>query len=237
MIRRHRDLKPENVLVTEFLAFKVADFGTARAKKNSDDVQSTQLGTPLYTAPEVIQGNDYNESVDVYSFGLLLIALSCQKSLVNFLGCRWCEHFGEAQIPNPNTIAFNRVLRPMWEGEWFPVSTPAHLPFAPPSVASLAMRCCAYNPLERPSFQEVLEDLLGVCASEVATGNFSRNGRTCTRTYSTAPQLEPFRSAGGYISETSSPGEGAPLTENPMRRPGAATPDQFRRLTDAKFEV
>jgi serine/threonine protein kinase len=219
LIRRHRDLKPENVLVTEFLAFKVADFGTARAKKNSDGVQSTQLGTPLYTAPEVIQGNDYNESVDVYSFGLLLIALSCQKSLVNFLGCRWCEHFGEAQIPNPNTIAFNRVLRPMWEGEWFPVSTPAHLPFAPPTVASLAMRCCAYNPLERPSFQEVLEDLLGVCASEVATGNSSR-------------------SAGGYISETSSPGEGAPLTENPMRRPGAATPgQQFRRLTDAKFEV
>ena len=33
----------------------------------------TMAGTPVYCAPEVLQGDPYNKSADVYSFGLVLL--------------------------------------------------------------------------------------------------------------------------------------------------------------------
>jgi serine/threonine protein kinase len=50
----HRDLKPDNVLVSDFLVAKITDFGTSKAKgTGADDVLSTSVGTPLFSAPEV----------------------------------------------------------------------------------------------------------------------------------------------------------------------------------------
>ena len=56
----HRDLKPDNTLVTDFMSIKITDFGCARAKA-ADDVLMTSLGTPLFSAPEVVRGDPYNE--------------------------------------------------------------------------------------------------------------------------------------------------------------------------------
>jgi serine/threonine protein kinase len=57
-----RDLKPDNALVTEFLACKVTDFGTSRAKSD-EAVAMTAVGTPLFCAPEVLNGDVYDEKV------------------------------------------------------------------------------------------------------------------------------------------------------------------------------
>ena len=47
----HRDLKPDNCLVTETWGVKIADFGEARAAL--ENATMTQVGTPIYIAPEV----------------------------------------------------------------------------------------------------------------------------------------------------------------------------------------
>eukprot|EP01097_Dermamoeba_algensis_P003207 TRINITY_DN2285_c0_g1_i3.p1 TRINITY_DN2285_c0_g1~~TRINITY_DN2285_c0_g1_i3.p1 ORF type:complete len:147 (+),score=28.89 TRINITY_DN2285_c0_g1_i3:125-565(+) len=67
----HRDLKSLNLLLDSNGMIKVADFGLARVRIDSGNM-TTKVGTPLYMAPELIRGEQYTESVDVYSFGIIL---------------------------------------------------------------------------------------------------------------------------------------------------------------------
>jgi serine/threonine protein kinase len=71
----HRDLKPANILLTDTLEPKVADFGLSKCVGSAEDLNMTMFsGTPLYMAPEVHEARDYDFSVDVYAYGILLHA-------------------------------------------------------------------------------------------------------------------------------------------------------------------
>ena len=73
----HRDLKPSNVMLTEGgELIKLVDFGLAYKCKNSDDCDNaTEVGTPYYTPPEMIEGKPYSYPSDCWSFGVLLYEL------------------------------------------------------------------------------------------------------------------------------------------------------------------
>ena len=80
----HRDLKPENLLLTKpdesgRPRVKLSDFGFARYVTHDDwnSSMSTALGTPLYMAPEVIKGRQYDLSVDIWSLGVIYYQLLC----------------------------------------------------------------------------------------------------------------------------------------------------------------
>lgn len=69
----HRDLKPGNVLIDDDFFPHITDFGLSKYFDPSDPhQQSTWGGTPLYEAPEIWLKDDYDTSVDVYAFGLLM---------------------------------------------------------------------------------------------------------------------------------------------------------------------
>ncbi|KAL6062210.1 serine/threonine-protein kinase STY17 isoform X1 [Balamuthia mandrillaris] len=75
----HRDLKTANLLYKRTgnsYVIKVCDFGLSAIKpdrvKNMRNEEGDAPGTPLYMAPEVMEGREYNEKADVYSFGIIL---------------------------------------------------------------------------------------------------------------------------------------------------------------------
>ncbi|KFD54074.1 kinase domain protein [Trichuris suis] len=74
----HRDLKPENVLIAEGEVLKISDFGMATVFRNKRGVErmlETRCGTLPYVAPEVLLGPYRAQPVDIWSCGVILIAM------------------------------------------------------------------------------------------------------------------------------------------------------------------
>jgi len=70
----HRDIKEENVFVTNKGIFKLGDFGIARELSKTGRAASSK-GTPIYMAPEVYKGEKYDNTVDIYSLGIVMYKL------------------------------------------------------------------------------------------------------------------------------------------------------------------
>ena len=69
----HRDFKPSNVFMKkneEYFDSYIADFGSARMVGNNIKLTECPYGTPHHQAPESFFTDDYDQSVDVYSFGV-----------------------------------------------------------------------------------------------------------------------------------------------------------------------
>ncbi len=70
----HRDIKPENIFVAKSGNYKLGDFGIARTiEKNNSEL--SRKGTYSYMAPEVYRGHTYNQTVDLYSLGIVMYAM------------------------------------------------------------------------------------------------------------------------------------------------------------------
>uniref|UniRef100_A0A914NIJ6 Protein kinase domain-containing protein n=1 Tax=Meloidogyne incognita TaxID=6306 RepID=A0A914NIJ6_MELIC len=82
----HRDLKPANILIGRVgvqIRLKIADFGIS---KDIPDCSTflTQCGTPCYMAPEVVEGQRYDKSADVFSLGAIMYFMTRGSHLSSF---------------------------------------------------------------------------------------------------------------------------------------------------------
>lgn len=72
----HRDIKPENIMVTSDGPV-ILDLGVLRNITRDTVISGEEfLGTIRYAAPEYLFGDPYDETIDVYSLGLILLEIA-----------------------------------------------------------------------------------------------------------------------------------------------------------------
>jgi len=124
----HRDIKPANVYLDERGRVKVGDFGIARVEGSDLTESGVSLGTPGYTAPEIVQGQGADARSDVFALGSLAYRLLTGEK--PFRGV------------TRETIALD-VL------QWQPPPPDEVRPEIPAHVAAAVMRALAKAPAER----------------------------------------------------------------------------------------
>ena len=88
----HGDVKPENVIVTTDGRAVLIDFGAAMRVGDDRD----RLGTPGFSAPEVLAGEALTPAADVYSLAALTVFLL--TGIVPKLGTSWPTAFAEHDL-------------------------------------------------------------------------------------------------------------------------------------------
>jgi len=124
----HRDLKPANVMLDDAGRVRITDFGLAGAadQVTGADVRS---GTPLYMAPEQLEGQEVTERSDIYALGLVLY-----------------EVFTGQRAYTADTVEQLTSLR----RSSAPSRLSSHVAEVDPAVERVVARCLDPDPARRP---------------------------------------------------------------------------------------
>ena len=132
----HRDIKPANILLDKRNTTQnpmgepiLSDFGIAKLMGVSGGtIQGTWLGTPMYAAPEQINGQPGDERSDLYSLGVILYELC--TGMQPFRG----DTITAVIIQQINTI---------------PTEPSTINPNIPPALSNVILRSLAKDPADR----------------------------------------------------------------------------------------
>ncbi|GAB9472531.1 Tkl/drk protein kinase [Globisporangium polare] len=140
----HRDMKSKNVLLTDRLDAKLIDFGVSRNFQH--EAMTAGVGTPYWTAPEILEGTVYSEQSDIFSFGVLLSELDT------------CElPYFDASGPSGEKLKAFQILNDVMAGTLHPSFTAE----CPPRIKMIAEACFQRDPAQRPTAKQLVEMLEG----------------------------------------------------------------------------
>ena len=127
----HRDIKPENLLLNEGGRILLADYGWSNFNVEGD-VRKTFCGTPEYIAPEMLLKKGHDTRVDIWSIGILMFELLSGYSPF-------------VAKSNQELYQNIRKLKIQWPRDM------------PPLAKNLISKILKLNPVDRPSFDEILD--------------------------------------------------------------------------------
>ncbi|GMF30934.1 unnamed protein product [Phytophthora fragariaefolia] len=140
----HRDIKSRNVLLTRKLEPKLIDFGVSRGRQEYS--MTAGVGTPYWTAPEILEGKRYTEQADIYSFGVVLSELDT---------CKLPYH--DAVAPDGKKPKPFQILTDVMAG----TLRPSYSDTCPRRIRRLGVACCQNDPTRRPTAAQVVAMLEG----------------------------------------------------------------------------
>ncbi|XP_051539183.1 mitogen-activated protein kinase kinase kinase 1-like isoform X2 [Myxocyprinus asiaticus] len=138
----HRDIKGANLLIDSTgQRLRIADFGAAArlASKatGAGEFQGQLLGTIAFMAPEVLRGQQYGRSCDVWSVGCAIIEMSCAKPPWN-----------AEKHSNHLALIFKIASA---------TTAPNIPPHLSPGLRDVTLRCLELQPSDRPPSRELLK--------------------------------------------------------------------------------
>lgn len=72
----HRDIKPGNIFLDSHNNAKLGDFGLAKELGAHSRLAQTNVGTPYYMSPEMVNEEDYDERSDIWALGCLIYEMA-----------------------------------------------------------------------------------------------------------------------------------------------------------------
>jgi len=129
----HNGVKLKNIYINEFNSYKLGGFDTICAFKDKDD-SMPMVGVKVKAAPEVLRGDSYSFSADLYSLGMIMYKL-LNNDRMPFLPAS----------PKPFThidkkASYFRIL----SGEELPAPENATK-----ELAAIILKACAFDPKDR----------------------------------------------------------------------------------------
>ena len=194
----HRDIKPSNIMIVGGNRVKVTDFGIVRvvgATAALNTGTGMSLGTPLYMAPEQIEGQKVDGRADIYAMGAVMYHMVLGRP--PFEG------------DDPLSIAFKHVHKPPQP----PTEIKADIPA---DWEELILRMLAKDPADRFQTAAQLEEAISALSEQPATDRLSSIEQTTKLSISQkaaiptpAPQSAPSSSPDG-ATQRLEPGRAPP---------------------------
>jgi serine/threonine-protein kinase len=148
----HRDIKPGNVMLNQYGAVKVMDFGIARAVADTSATMTQTaavIGTAQYLSPEQARGETVDFRSDLYSTGCLLYELLTGRP--PFVG------------ESPVSVAYQHVREN-------PAPPSSYDPSIPPEVDAVVLKALAKDREQRyQSAAEMRADVHRILAGQQVT--------------------------------------------------------------------
>lgn len=140
----HRDMKPSNILINKHGEAKLSDFGISKLvkKKCSNDLysHSNEKGTYVWMSPEVLKGEPYNYTADIFSLGLIMYFIWTETHPYKELNMSTIQLMYQK---NNGTLTLGNVTNFY-------------------KLNELIRKCVTYNTTERPNTKDILESLFAL---------------------------------------------------------------------------
>jgi len=154
----HRDLKTENCLITEFHVLKLSDFGESRTAVGENDEEAgnlTLVGTSFFIAPEVLNGEFYTESCDVFSFAILVCCLGIESGDARHIFSKEMRENMPLTIKQKQKVQGSYIAQRHVRGWRTDLDGLAW----PHSMKQLVSACWKPDPQKRPNFEEICAEI------------------------------------------------------------------------------
>ena len=135
----HRDLKPLNIFLTKDDHIKLGDFGISAILNSTKDFAETPIGTDYYMSPEVIKGDRYSYSCDIWSLGIILNELCLLENPLSHIKIRRDLYYF---IQNNDVAKIDQNCEKNYSEE----------------TCNLIKKILVKNPYERPTIDQIIQE-------------------------------------------------------------------------------